>query len=385
MSQSPDPSAAVERVAELTPDAADLLCLCAFLDPAHPLPVAALDAGADALPARLAAALRDPAARERTFDALLDAGAGGLAADELVLLPAAAEAGRGRLDEDARRGWAAAAAGVMERVFPADPTRQEGREAAGRLLPHAVAAARHALETGAAPAAAAQLLYLAGRYLLEARGDFPAARELLKRAVAARERAHGARDTRVALDLNYLNGALLHLGEWGEMAANATRAAAILEAELGPRDRTAITHVNNAALLLARAGHRGRAREWFTRALELAEPVFGKAHPFCATILNNLGDLDRGEGNLHAARDLYRRALAIDEGAYGPRHNSVARDLGKLGEVLAVTGDHAAARAPLSRALAWFIETDGPDDVRVAHLRSLLARLKDSPPRPPPV
>src|SRR3954454_18275386 len=61
MSQSQDPSAAVERVAELTPDAADLLCLCAFLDPAHPVPVAALDAGADALPAPLAAAPRPPA------------------------------------------------------------------------------------------------------------------------------------------------------------------------------------------------------------------------------------------------------------------------------------------------------------------------------------
>jgi len=383
MSQSPDPNAAVERAAELTPDAADLLCLCAFLDPAHPIPVAALDAGADALPPRLAEALRAPAARERTFDALLDAGAGGVAGDELVLLPAAAAAAGGRLDKDARRAWAAAAAGVMERVFPADPTREEDREPAGRLLPHAVAAARHALEAGAAPGAAAQLLYLAGRYLLEARGDFPGARELLKHAVAARARAHGAKDTRVALDLNYLNGALLHLGEWGEMAANATRAADILEGELGPRDRTVITHVNNAALLLARAGHRGRAREWFTRALELAEPVFGPAHPFCATIHNNLGDLDRGEGNLDAAREAYRRALAIDEAAYGPRHNSVARDLGKLGEVLAETGDHAAARAPLERALAWIVETDGADDVRAVRLRALLARLNGSRPRPP--
>lgn len=373
MSQSPDPNAAVERVAELTPDAADLLCLCAFLDPAHPIPVAVLDAGAEALPMRLAGALHDPAARERMFDALLDAGVGGVAADELVLRPAAAAGAGERLDADARRAWAGAAAGMMERAFPADPTREEDREAAGRLLPHAVAAARHAVEEGAAPAA--QLLYLAGRFLLEARSDFLAARELLKRAVAARERAHGPNDARVAFDLNYLNGALLHLGEWGEMAANGTRAADILEGELGPRDRTVITHVNNAALLLARAGHRGRAREWFDRALRLAEPVFGKAHPFCATILNNLGDLDRGEGNLHAARENYRRALAIDEAAYGLRHNSVARDLAKLGEVLAETGEGDAARPLLQRALAWISESHGADDIRAVQLRRVLARL----------
>ncbi|HEV7588500.1 MAG TPA: hypothetical protein VGO40_10330, partial [Longimicrobium sp.] len=64
MSQSPDPTAAVERVAELTPDAADLLCLCAFLDPAHPIPVAILDAAGDALPPRLSTALLDPPVRE---------------------------------------------------------------------------------------------------------------------------------------------------------------------------------------------------------------------------------------------------------------------------------------------------------------------------------
>src|SRR5215218_7997962 len=103
MSQSQDPQAAVERVAELAPDAADLLCLCAFLDPAHPVPVATLEAAAAALPERLAAALRDPAAREQMFDALLDAGAGGVAQGELVLGPAAAAAARARLDADARR------------------------------------------------------------------------------------------------------------------------------------------------------------------------------------------------------------------------------------------------------------------------------------------
>lgn len=383
MSQSSDPNAAVERLAELTPDPAELLCIGAFLDPAHPIPVAILDAGGDAIPPRLAAALLDPAVRERMFDALLDAGAGGVAGGDLVLRPAAAVAARERLDADARRAWTAAAAGVMERAFPADPTREEDRARAGVLLPHAVAAARHAVEEGTALVAAAQLLYLAGRYVLEARGDFLAARELLKRAVAARERAHGARDARVAFDLNYLNGALLHLGEWGEMAANGTRAAEILEAELGPRDKTAITHVNNAALLLSRAGHRGRAREWFTRALQLAEPVFGKAHPFCATILNNLGDLDRGEGDLVAAREAYRRALAIDEGAYGLRHSSVARDLAKLGEVLVDTGDPEAARPYLERALDWITETEGAADVRAVHLRAVLGRLNGSLPRSP--
>jgi tetratricopeptide (TPR) repeat protein len=368
-----------DTLPEIDPDAADLLRLCAFLDPTHPVPVGALEVGADALPAALGGALRDPAGRERVFDALLDAGAGGVAGGDLVLRPAAAVASRQRLDADARRAWAGAAARAMERAFPADPARPEAWDASRRLFPHAVAAARHAVETGAVPATAAQLLHLAGRWLLEAQADHAGARELLERAVEARVRAHGADDARVAFDLNYLNGALLHLGRWAPMAANATRAAEILEGEYGPRDRTVITHVNNAALLLARAGQRGRAREWFLRALRLAEPVFGRAHPFCATILSNLGDLDRGEGDLAGAREAYRRALAIDEAAYGPGHDSVARDRAKLGEVLADAGEHAAARGHLERALAWIAEAHGADDIRAVHLRSVLARLAAAP------
>jgi tetratricopeptide (TPR) repeat protein len=378
MSQSPSPNPPA-RAAELTPDAAALLHLCAFLDPTRPLPVSALDAGADALPPPLAAALREPVAREALFDALLDAGAGGVAAGELVLDPASAASAGERLDEDARRTWAAAAAGMMERAFPADPTREEDRPAAARLLPHAVAAAKHAAEEDTALGAAAQLLYLAGRYVLEALGNFPGARVLLQSAAAARERAYGPGDVRVAFDLNYLNGALLHLGEWAEMAANATRAADILEAEYGPRDRTVITHVNNAALLLARAGERTEARAWFARALALAEPVFGRVHPLCATLLSNLGDLDRGDGDLAAAREAYRRALEIDEASYGPRHNSVARDLAKLGEVLADTGEHAEARILLERALAWFVSKGDAGMERARNVLTLLARLDESP------
>jgi tetratricopeptide (TPR) repeat protein len=364
-------------------DAADLLRLCAFLDPSHPIPIAVLDDAAGAVPARLTAALLEPDGRERMFDALLDAGSGGLAGSEVVLRPAAAAAAREALDPEARRAWAAAAVAAMERAFPLDPIRDEDRATAGILLPHAIAAATHALDEGWALGPAAQLLYLAGRYVLEVNGDFGTARELLERAVAAREGAHGAADARVAFDLNYLNGAQLHLGEWEAMAAKATRAAENLEGELGPRDRTVITHVNNAALLLARAGDRVRARAWFTRALALAEPVFGKQHPFCATILSNLGDLDRAEGDLLAARGAYGRALVIDQAAYGPRHSSVARDLAKLGEVLVEAGEHAAARGPLESALAWIVESEGADDVRAAQLRDLLARLND-PPQPEP-
>ncbi|HEU4557118.1 MAG TPA: tetratricopeptide repeat protein, partial [Longimicrobium sp.] len=256
-----------------------------------------------------------------------------------------------------------------------DPARPESHAASQRLLPHADAAAGHAAGTGAGLASAAQVLHLAGRYVLEVRADAAAARDLLVRAAEVRERAHGGDDVRVAWDLTYLNGALLHLGEWPQMARNAVRATEILEAAAGPRDHIVITHVNNTALLLVRAGENERAHTWFNRALSLAEPVFGTAHPFVATILSNLGDLHAREGDGEAARHAYRKALQIDEKAYGLRHNSVARDLVKLGELLAAAGEGESARPYLQRAAEWFTERDGADDARVLALRATLARI----------
>ncbi|HET7459797.1 MAG TPA: tetratricopeptide repeat protein [Longimicrobium sp.] len=370
-----DPPAALDRLAAANPAAASLLLLCGFLDPDHPIPVAALEAGAAALPQPLAAALLDAAAREPLWDALLYAAAGGVARGELVVNAALARAAADRVDADARRSWAEAAAQVMEKAFPTDPVKPESHPTCERLLPHARAATGHAEQAGAGLAPAAQVLHLAGRYLLEVLADPAAATDLLTRAAALRARAHGAGDVRVAWDLTYLNGALLQAGDWGVMARNAVRSAEILEAAAGPRDQIVITHVNNAALLLLRAGDTERARTWFNRALGMAEPVFGGGHPFVATILSNLGDLHAREGDGEGARHAYRKALMIDEKAYGPRHNSVARDLAKLGELLAAAGEGEAARPYLRRAAEWFTERDGADDARVLALRATLARI----------
>lgn len=370
-----DPPAALERLAAAHPAAASLLLLCGFLSPDHPLPVTALEAGAPLLPEPLAAALQDADAREPLWDALLDAAAGGVAGDELVVNAALARAAADRADGDARQRWASAAAQLLETAFPSDPVKPESHAACERLLPHVSAAAGHAEQAGAGLASAAQVLHLAGRYLLEVLADSARATDLLTRAAALRERAHGAGDVRVAWDLTYLNGALLQGGDWGAMARNAVRSAEILEAAAGPRDQNVITHVNNAALLLLRAGETERARTWFNRALAMAEPVFGAAHPFVATILSNLGDLHAREGDGEGARHAYRKALMIDEKVYGPRHNSVARDLAKLGELLAAAGEGEAARPYLQRAAEWFTERDGADDSRVLTLRATLARI----------
>ncbi|HEX2204971.1 MAG TPA: tetratricopeptide repeat protein, partial [Longimicrobium sp.] len=218
------------------------------------------------------------------------------------------------------------------------------------------------------------LFSLAGRAAL-ARGDAGGAEPLLRAALAQRERAHGARDARLAHDLAYLNGALLALGHDAEAVENGRRTVDLLEAAYGPRHRLTILHTNNLGALLRRAGDMGGAEAAFARALEHAEATVGAGAPYVATVNSNLADVKAARGDLAGARAHLERALAIDEAAYGPRHNSVARDLHKLARLLARLGEREAARPLFARALAHFEAARGADDAHTRALRAEIAAL----------
>ncbi len=267
-----------------------------------------------------------------------------------------------------------ARAAELVRAFPPEPEKPDARAECERLLPDALAAADACLAADAGHEDAAHLLSLAGRFEL-ARGRAAEARRLLERAVDARERAHGAGDERLAMDLTWLNGALAAEDDRAAMAANARRATSIFEAARGPRDPVVITHVNNLGVLLHRAGELDEARATLERAHRLTAEEFGRRHPFHATVSVNLADALLDAGEAEGARRLLEEALEIDEAVYGREHASVARDLFRLGRLLARIGETTAARGLLGRALAFHEARAVPDDPRVHALRDALARL----------
>jgi hypothetical protein len=98
---------------------------------------------------------------------------------------------RGRLDNEARGRWAAAAVQPLAAAFSGDvfvdPTTWDH---AGHLLPHALSSAAHAEQLEGAGAEASWLLDRAGSYL-QARGQYRQAEGLLQRAVTVGEAALG--------------------------------------------------------------------------------------------------------------------------------------------------------------------------------------------------
>jgi Tfp pilus assembly protein PilF len=243
---------------------------------------------------------------------------------------------RDRLAEDARRTWVEAAVRLVDDAFPSgedDPSDVRTWPVCARLLPHALAAARHAEALQVAAEATGRLLNQAGVYLW-GRAEFADAKAAYERTLA------------------------------------------IGKAAYGPDHPTVATRVNNLGLVLQDLGDLTGARVAFERALAIDEAAYGPEHPRVAIRVNNLGGVLPDLGDLAGARAAFERALAIDEAAYGPEHPKVAIRVNNLGLVLHDLGDLAGARAAFERALHIFREFLGEDHPSTLTVRNNLESLR---------
>ncbi|NNJ10577.1 tetratricopeptide repeat protein [Chloroflexales bacterium ZM16-3] len=227
---------------------------------------------------------------------------------------------------------------------------------------------------------AASLLNELG-YLLQAQGDYAAARPYYERALAIRERVLGADHPDTALSLNNL-GYLLHAQrDYAAARPYYERALAIRERVLGTDHPATALSLNNLGYLLHAQGDYAAARPYYERALAIRERVLGADHPDTARSLNNLGGLLHAQGDYPAARPYYERALAIRERVLGADHPDTALSLNNLGALLDSQGDYAAARPYYERALAInerVLGADHPDTARsLNNLGSLLQAQHD--------
>ena len=95
------------------------------------------------------------------------------------------------LDADSQRLWAGAAVGMIQLGFPVQATDTRLWERAGRLIPHAVAAADHAGELGVNDEASFLLMDRVAGYLQSVDWRSARATEFHDRALALAEKVHG--------------------------------------------------------------------------------------------------------------------------------------------------------------------------------------------------
>ena len=257
----------------------DLLNLCSFLAPDQ-MPRYLLTKGSDNLPEPLASAIRDEMELDKVLTSLrryslIDYTENGFSIHRMIQAVT-----RDRLSGGDQKKWVGAAVKLVDGAFPKDHLDNPlSWSECSLLLPHALAASRHAQELRVESKATGHLLNDAGLYL-QTRGEFNDAKSALENALQIDETVYGPDHPNVAI------------------------------------------RVNNLGLVLKDLGELQEARKLFERALKIDETVYGPDHPNVAIRVNNLGGVLKDLGELQEARKLYERALKIFQTRLGEDHPS---------------------------------------------------------------
>jgi hypothetical protein len=218
---------ALKRLRRASPQAAALLQLAAFLD-SEAIPVGLLAMTGVVLPGELGASLRDPRAFRIALATLAQRGMVAHSGDRVAVPPLAQVAVGSALGAEGVRTWAAYALRVLGIVLalPASQGRRPAWAEPSHLLPHAEAAARHALALGVRTAELPTVLNEIGVHLLRLRRP-DLAIPYLERALGLAREVHGLKHREVVRALDHLALAHRELGDQDRAARLRGEALAI--------------------------------------------------------------------------------------------------------------------------------------------------------------
>ncbi len=358
-------SISFQQVERRDPAAAELLRLCAFLNP-DAIPEEILIDGSAWLGSILEPVAADPFLLNEAVQILRLFSLIKRDPDEKLLnihrlVQAVLKDG---LDQETQRLWGERTVRAVNAAFPEvsfDTWRR-----CERCLPHVQMCVALIEQYGFAFAEAARLLDHAGWYLWE-RGIFEQAEQLLQRALTMREQTLGPEDPDTAATLNHLANVARELGHFEQAEQFYQRALAIQERALGPEHPNLATTLYEIAYHYYVQGKYQQAEPLAQRALAIREKAFGSEHPLTADLLNDLANIYDAQGKYEQAEPLMERALAIFEKSLEPGHPYLATALNNLGSIYRYLGKYEQAIALYQRAISIHEHALGPDHPDAAH------------------
>ena len=206
-------------------------------------------------------------------------------------------------------------------------------------------------------------------------GQNAQAEQLLQRTLAIREKALGPEDSFIAMDLSTLAGLYHAQGRYTKAEAFYRRALAIDQRRLGPEHPHVAIDLNNLAGLYYKQSRYARAASLYQEALAIDQKHLGPEHPHVAISLNNIALLYEAQGRYAEAEPLYKRALIIKEKTLGLEHPSLATSLSNLAALYEAQRRYAEAEPLYLRALTIKEKTLGLEHPSLATSLSNLAVL----------
>jgi tetratricopeptide (TPR) repeat protein len=366
-----------EQVKRESPEAQDLLSLCAFLAPDEIPLDDIMSKGIQHLPDSLAEAIKNPIAFREVVASLRRYSLVKVSERRLLSVHRLVQAvGRTRLEPEDMKTWAGIAVTLLSEAFQFD-SKLGTWPACSSLLPHALAATEHAKALHVAYEATGRLLTAVGKYSV-GRAEFAKVKKALEQALVIDKKFHGANDPTVAEDADNLGFLLKDQGELKGAKEYFEQALDVnLKAYGSSHSKVAVSR-NNLGIILKDLGDREGAKKQFERALRINLESYDPEHPEVAVNLNNLGYLLKDKGDIKRAREYFERALKINEIAYGPDHPSVATNLSNLGIIFKDLGDPERAQTYFERALKISEVSYPPNHPEIAtNLNNLGYLMKD--------
>ncbi len=152
--------------------------------------------------------------------------------------------------------------------------------------------------------------------------------------------------------LNTLGLARYADGRLADAEAPLREALQLRRETFGQRHALTAESLNNVGSLLYQMGRYADAGAMLAEALPVYRDVYGAEHPLIATILNNLGRSALMAGRVDDAIPSLAQALALLEKLKGPADDELVAPLNSLAMAYLYHGDTARARVDLTRALS---------------------------------
>ncbi len=391
-------SLSFEKVEQANPAAADLLRLCAFLDP-DAIPEEIIREGAPELSSILQPIASNPIALDETLAALRtysllhrNPATRTLTIHRLVQVVL-----KEGMDEDTQHWWAERTVRTVNRAFP-DACEFGAWHCCQRCLPHAQACAALIDQWEMVFAEAGRLLNQAGTYLWK-RAQYAQAEALLCQARDLRMQGLGPAHLDMAESLNILAVLYWDQGRYTEAVPLLQQALTIREQQLEPEHSDVAQSLNNLALLYFEHGRYIEAESLYLRALvtrgqqlelecpDTPQSLNGLALRYCdananaaqadqfAHSLLGLAELYVEQSRYTQAEPLLRRALAVWEQHLGPQHPHTAFALHDLARVYSAQGRCTEAELLFRRALEIREQQLGPEHPKTAESLNNLGKL----------
>jgi tetratricopeptide (TPR) repeat protein len=341
---------AFEQVEQHNQGAADLLRLCAFLDP-DSIPEALFTGGASELSPMLQQLVEDAFLFNDAIDALRSFSLIRRLEDtkSLTIHRLVQVVIQDRMDLPAQQQWAERTVRLVNAAFP--EVRFETQDQCNRHLPQVFACLDLIDHYAFHFSAAAHLLHRAGRYLYSHARNSEAER-LLQRAKSIQEQISPPELQEFASILNDLANLYRDQDRYIEAEPLYQRALEIREQVLGPEDLETATTISNLANLYRDRDQYEKAEQLYLRALAIREQVLGPKHQEIAYILNNLALLYNLQARYKEMEPLLQRALSIEELTLPPQHPRTAITLDNLATLYREQGRYTEAEPLYQRVLA---------------------------------